>query len=483
MLKSLLLPLLLLPALTLGDDFSDRRKAAGDDVDKLWDLALWCQANEHEDDARSTFERILKLAPEHEGAHEKLRHHRYDERWFETYRELSKYRRAEEERMAAKGLVRHGQDWVAAADVPFVRMGWVQEDKAWISPAAVQRREADAKYTAEGWQQQDLTWIHPDDFEPWRAGLWKCGEEWLDTDAANAWHAELGRWWQRPGERFIALSTADREATDWASWWADQTYADLARAIGVQPDGKPEVVVLRSLDQYNEFAAGSTEGQRPPAEGSGWSSVHYAFHADSYVDFSGGAPEYRGLGVCYYAADDETLKPWGQHAVRHAAAQSYIEEVDPSWDTVSQMLQQQPGTPVNTQSFWGEKKLPTWFRFGVASYCERYFRDANVGEDGDPWWARAWTLQNLRDGGGLRDLEAIFAFQIDANDPDGSGRMITEAGLLVSFVLDGECAPVIEAHQALKHALATGGDHEAAGAELKKALLKNEKKLRLYANL
>ena len=476
--------LLSLPLFLAADEYNDRRNSAGDDVGQLWELALWCEASEHGDEAVKTFGDILKLDPDHEGAHKKLRHHEYDGQWFETYRALSTYRRAEEERMAKQGLVRYGDDWVAEAEVTFIRMGWLrQEDGTWISAAAAARDTLRTDLTAKGWQQQDLTWIAPDEFESWRAGLWKCGDQWLDTEAADTWHAELGQWWQIPGDRFVAATTIDRESARWVAWWADQTYADLLRAIGMQPKERPQVIALNSLDQYNEFAAGSVAEQRPAAEGSGWSSVHYAFHADSYVELGGGAPEYLGSGVCYWDTQSEDLKPWGQHAVRHAAAHSYIEAVDPSWGAVSDMLAAGIGTPLDTQAFWSEKALPTWFRFGVATYCERYFKDANAAEGADPWWARAWTLENLKNKGGLRDLEEIFAFSIDTADPEGSGRLFSEAGLLVSFVLDGECAPVVAAHAKLKHALKRGDDPEGAARELEQALVKNEKKIRSYAGL
>ncbi len=476
--------LLLLPLILAGDDFAERKKAAGRDVGKLWELALWCEAQEREDDAVATYERILKLDAEHEGAHEKLRHHRYDGKWFETYRALSAYRRAEEERMAEKGLVRYGDGWVDEKELPFVRMKWTKDDRGdWISPAALAKRAEEARLAAEGWQQQDLVWVHPDDFQRWRDGLWKCGEEWLDTAAADAYHAEIGSWWEVPGEHFVARSTCGRESVRWITWWADQTYQDLVRATGVHPEEKPSFVALKSLDQYNDFAAGNAQAQRPAAESAGWSSVHYAFLADSWVTFAGNAADYDGGGVAYWATGDEALAPFGQHSVRHAAAQSFLEAIDPSWNAISHMVTQPPGTPMDTEAFHSEKALPTWFRYGVASYVERYFRDANVGEDGDPLWARKWATDNLRNQGGLSDLEEIFAFRLDTNDPDGSSRLISEAGLLIAFVLDGECRAVQEQHQALKMALKKGGDTEAAARGLEQAILKNQKKLRMFGNL
>jgi len=170
--------ILLLLLLAAPDEFADKQRAAGDDVGKLFELALWCEVESRADDSRSVLERILKLDPEHAGAHEKLRHHSYDGRWFETYRALSEYRRAEEERMAKEGLARHGTEWVPAADLPFLRLGWTRAPSGrFRSPAALERERLATERVAAGWQQQDLTWVAPEEFESWRAGLYKCGDQ------------------------------------------------------------------------------------------------------------------------------------------------------------------------------------------------------------------------------------------------------------------------------------------------------------------
>ena len=476
----LLFLLLALP----GDELAERKRAAGDDVGKLFELALWCEVEARPEDSRDVLERVLKLDPEHAGAHEKLRHHRYDGRWFETYRALSEYRRAEDGRMAEKGLARHGGEWVPASDLSFLRMGWTRgADGRFKSPAALARESLAAERAAAGWEQQDLTWIAPEEFERWRSGLYKCGDQWLAQAEAEQWHAQLGRWWTLPGERFIVYATTDRESARWALWWADQAYPDLVRAVGVEPAEKPVFVTLKSLEQYNAFAAGSVEEQRPAAEGAGWSSVHYAFQADSFVELGGPAPEYMGAGACYWAVADPALKSFGQHAVRHAAALSFLEAVDPSWNAVAQMLATGPGAAVDTPAFWAEKKLPTWLRFGIASYCERYFRDAHAAAGADPWWPRTWALDNLKQQGGLRPLERIFAFELDTADPAASGRLISEAGAVVSFVLDGGCAPVAEAHAKVKQALAEGGDARSAVSELEKALAAHPRELKQHTGL
>lgn len=467
-----------------GEEAAKKLEAAGTDVDKLVELAGSYKKGSAQ--ARKVYKRILTVDADHEAAHKALRHHRYDEKWFDSYTALSKYRREEEKRMLEEeGLVRFGDGWASPDEVPFLRMGWEKDDSGqFVSPARAEKAAREAKFVADGWEQQDLTWIHPDDFDKWREGLWKCDEEWLDTEHADAYHANIPTMWQVPGKHFVALTTCDRtgKGVEWIVHWADLIYPDLVRTFGLKPEEKPEFVVLNGIGQYNMYAAGDQEQGIRASEASGNSSVHYAFFADSRIKMNGDQVEFGGCGVAYWSRSDEKLTGYGQHAVRHAAAQSYLEAIDPSWDTISKVVAN-PAGGVAAPAFWSEKKIPMWLRFGAASYVERFFKDSTVDETGNPWWARDWAFQNLRAQGQIRPFEEIFAFRLDPAKPEDSGAMISEAGLLVSFILDGNCKAVMDAHQAFRSALKLGGDTEATVTSLQEAIVANERALRRYAKL
>lgn len=458
-------------------------EAAGEDVPKLLELAEGYAAAGKDDAAKAAYRRVVELDGGNAQARKALGHHEYDGKWFESYAELSKYRRAEAKRMLEEhGMVRLDDEWVPQADVPFLRMGWIREGGLWMHPADAAKLAEEQKLKEAGWQQQDLTWVHPDEFDKWKAGLFKVGDEWLTKEAANAVHSSLDDMWEVPGERFIAVTTVDRDSAGWVYWWADQTYADLVRIFGKKPSTKPRVIAVNSRDQYNVFAGGDPGTNRPPAEATGYSSVHYAFFADALVDTESQPPRYLGTGACYWAPHDENLKNYGVHAVRHAAAQSYIEAIDPSWDYISSLVSGGGGA-FSVADFWAEKKIPLWLRYGAASYVERYFKDPNVDATGNPWWARDWAFENLRQQGGPRPFADIFAFQLDPTDPAGGGKLISEAGLVVSFVLDGNCQPVVDAHQAFKAALKTGEGVAEAVTALQGAIVANERAFKMYSNM
>lgn len=457
-------------------EYKKRFETSKGDVTKLAELAKWCDENELRDQKREVLNRILELDPNNEEAHKALHHHAYDGKWFETYAELSSYKRDEAKRMLEeKGLVRYKDEWVPAADVTYLRMGWVKDESGkWVSKATLEQAKMEADLRSKGWKQQtDLVWVPPEEFHFWDEQKWKCGDQWLSIEDANKFHSVIGQWWSLPGQHFVVLSTCDYETAWQAANEADKTFEELVRFYGTQPSDKPQVVVLNSVDQYNAYAAGE-QGVRPQTESGGYSSCHYAFFADLQFGGTPDAPEYKGGGVAYWNAKDQNLAPYGRHSVRHAAGQSFGEAIDPSFETVSKMIAS-PTAGMPEAEFWAEKRAPRWMRYGAASYVERYFEDPY---EKDPWWARKWAIGNLLQKGDLDPFAKIFEFRLDPSDD--TGRLISEAGLVVSFILDGKCPPVIGAHRKFKSLMRSGADTKEAVAELQKALEANREAFEAY---
>lgn len=474
-----------------GDaEFDGKLTAAGDDVEALWTLHEESRAGGRRDLSKIALKKIIEVAPDHEEARKALGHRRYDDQWFESYSALSKYRREEEKRkLEEEGVVRYNDGWAKPEDIPFLRMGWTKDEATseWVNPAIQAAKDQDAKLRADGWEQRvDMTWYSPDEAAKVEENLWKCGEEWLDLEKANEFHSQPYQWWAEKGDHFIALGTVPRAADgsgriEWSRWWADQTWDELVRALGVKPDQPPTFVVLGNLDQYNAFAAGSQELGLPQTEGTGASSVHYSYFADSMFDPRTQPPTYQGQGVCYWDYANPDMYYFGEYAVRHAAAHSYMERIDPSWNTISEAFDNPNG--LQAANFWAEKRIPKWLRYGIAAHCERFMKNPAPAEGADPFANRAWALKNLRAGGELGSLEDVFAMNIDPADITGSLRRIFVAGLLVSFMLDGENEAVREAHAAFKAAMVSGADTSEAAAALQKALTDNQEALKAYAKM
>lgn len=450
-------------------EWDQKLKDAGQDVTKLFALAEWCKENKLRNQERDTYKRVLEIDANNEQAHKALRHHFYDGQWFETYAALSVYKRDEAKRMEEKGLTKVGEEWVAIADAPFLRMGWVKcDDGKYRSQASIDRTAKEKELTAAGWQQQYSEWVAPEDFAKWEQGLFKCGEEWLEKEKANEYHSQVGRWWIMPGDSIVVRTTCDHDTATWVRFHADQVVPQLVRLFGKQPDTKPNVTVLSSLTQYNLYAGGDQAAGLPATEANGYSSCHFAYFAELQLDFAVTPPEPNQGGVAFWDKNDSALAPFGEYAVRHAAALSWCEAIDPSWDAVSRVMSSPGDGQFPEPAFWAEKRIPRWMRYGAASYVERY---APIAGAENPWANRTWAVNNLATHGEPNSFEAIFALQLDPTD--GTGKLLSEAGLVISFILDGECKPVVDAQQKLKAMIQRGQDTQEAVKELQQALVDN----------
>lgn len=451
-------------------EWDQKMKDAGDDVAKLFELAGWCKENKLRKQQQATFKRILELDANNEEAHKALRHHFYDNQWFETYAALSVYKREEAKRMEEQGLTKVGDTWVPITEAPFMRMGWVKgEDGIYRSSAAIERAAAEAKLIEEGWQQQYLEWVNPEDFDKWQQGLFKCGDEWLELERADEFHSQIFRWWRIPTESFVLNTTCPHEVALLAWQNVDSVVPHLVKLFGKQPDKKPVVTVTNSIAQYNVYAAGDPAQNIPLSEQNGYSSCHFAYFAERQADYSVNPPEPNQGGVAFWDASDPATAPFGEYAARHAAALSWIEVIDPSWDAVSRFISSPGDGTFPEAAFWSEKRIPRWMRYGAASYVERW---APLNNGANQWANRGWAISSLAKQGELDTFETIYSFPLDPADQ--SGKLIGEAGLLVSFMLDGECKPVRDAQQKLKAMIQRDQDTTEAVAELQQAIIDNK---------
>lgn len=453
-------------------EYEKKREEAGKDVDKLWKLYLWCDNYGLDKQGRSCLRAVIKVDEHHREAHEALGHLEYNGEWFTSQKKLDKYKAAEELRIAKEqGLVKYHDEWVSKEDLPYLKRGMTRDDNGdWVNKEDLEKQQA-------GWVKQDLVWVSPEEAGNIEKGLWKCGDAWLTIEKANEYHSELGQWWIIPTEWFTVYTTADRDVAMKAVDHMGRAYRDVHRALGQSPDGPVVVTVLRNNDQYGAFAAGSET--QFPTEVRGLSSVHWAYFADSW--FLGDDAEFLGSGVGYWDASSDAGNSFGIHSVRHAATLSLLEAADPSPKALSSG-RKSGFERWNGVDFWREKKFPEWYRFGIASYVDRYFIDQFAASDKYNW-ARDWSIQNLMTKGGLRKLEDIFEAELNVDQMESSIKLMNELGLVMAFVLDGKNVEVAAAFGAVKHAIREGKGQDKAFSALSEAIIENEAALREFAGI
>jgi hypothetical protein len=460
-----------------NSEYEQKRKAAGEDPAKLWDVYLWCKGKSLEKEGRSTLRQILKVDRDHKEANEALGNVFHDGKWFPSQKKVDDYKKEKEEKEAKeKGLVKFKGEWVPKDDVPFLQKGLVKNEQGeWVDAEAEKKR-------VEGWVKQDFTWISPEEKPHLEKGEWKCGDAWMSLEDANEYHSEPDQAWRIPGDHFTLLTTCDREvATQKVQKHLGFAWDDLVRIYGKEPSSPVTVLILRDQAQYGAYAAGDQDSGIPPTDSHGLSSIHYAYFADLGVDRV--TEELCPMGVSYWDASTDEGNKWAIHSVRHALGQSFAEAIDPSPKALEKAREDQEFDP---KSFWAEKKLPAWVRWGAAAYAERYFIDTLVGVGGNSRWAPQWSVSNIVGRGGLRSLQEIFRCDVTVEGGSDSEKLINEVGLVMAFIVDGECAPVKAKFKALQDAIGEMKDARTitlASNALQAEVEKHEAELRKFAGI
>ena len=460
------------PSLQEGQDrkaeYEKKRAEADGDAAKLWKLYDWCEAYGMDREGRSVLRAILKINDNDRKAHELLGELEYDGKWFPNERKLEEYKAKKLAEDAKKqGKVVYKGEIVDPADVEKLERGMRKLDNGrWVDAEEYQ-------HITEGWVRQDLEWIPPAEAGNIEKGLWKCGDKWLTEPEADAYHAEIGKWWRIPSDHFVLYSTNPRALTLTIRDECENAVRAFNRVLGKIPGEPTPILALNSQAQYNQVFSEGIGGA--PTELRGFSSLRGATIAEVWQE-----PLRAGMtsaGVFFWDKD------FGFFYARHAAAQSMMEALDPSPKALASASGSLGGRGANdvAAAWWKEKRLPEWFRYGACTYVERYLPMPNPPAGQGPEYWRNWSIGNILSKGGLDPVDKILEFGLTLDSIDASQKLLNEAGLLVSFILDGQCAPVIKEHQALKDAFKNGKDMKGPIKALESALEKNEAELRKYA--
>lgn len=458
--------------------FRSELAVAGGDPAKLWELHLVWKSSKKDFLAECALRKLLRVEPDHLQARAALGHERVGDRWFTSLAARDRYRVGQDPAVApTRGLVKRKSGWVHPEEVALLAKGLSKDSTTgeWLSGD-------DREKLAKGWARQDLEWIAPADVGSLDVGLWRADGEWLDLPSANQRHASIDSMWRIPTHEIELHTTCDRDVGLRAIEHMGRALDDLRRVFGVEPMLPLSVALLREEEQYDRFAFGDVDGRRRASHGGRLYTIHYGVVAESWFPPSDGRRATSGIGVGYWDAYVPNGDSYGVHSARLAVGLSFVEALDPSPKAVKAALAGGPKADYYA-AYQAEKLLPAWLRYGGAVYAERYFNDASVGEGGDRWWARKWSIENIARMGGLDDLDTVFAFQLDADKRDASRKLLNEAGLIVAFLVDSECAPVRAAHEDFKRALLAGRVTPKVIAAMVDAVKAHQAELKAFAGL
>lgn len=457
-----------------------RAAASAEDADLLWEVALWCLATDRDGRVHEVAQKALRIDPNHVAARNALGHVRApvgaSVEWFTTAAARDRWlARQRPETAEALGHVEHAGLWMHPRDRELASRGWKKD-----AETGLWRTPEDERRMRQGWSRQDLVWLDPSDAARADAGLWRVGRDWLPLAAANRRKADLAHAWRIPAWHVELWATVDRAVAEQALAVMEATLPALHRVFGLEPQLPLRVALLRDEEQYDRFAFGDPDGRRAAVHTGRLHTVHSAFFAESWFPQEHGKRVFMGMGAGYWDHLGPNGDAYGLHAARLAFALSYVDALDPSPRSVAKALPKGPGAE-HFDAYEAEKALPRWLRLGGAVYAERYFRDAGAeARGGDPWWARAWSLENLAKQGGLGPLDEALRAELDPDDRLGALRRMLAAGAIVAFMVDGDCAPVAAAHAALLATLRVGRVRPEEVRALEAALLGHEAALRAF---
>lgn len=457
----------------VDEEFDRRLEAAGEDVQALWELVVWCDDTDREKSVGRVLRTIVRLQPDHRRARRRLGHVLHEGRWFTTQKKLEAHLQGlAAARAREQGLVSYRGEWVSPRDLPFLKRGLLRGPLGrWITPAEQRKLES-------GWQLQDLEWIPPSDVPRVEQGLWKCDDRWLTAAEADRWHGDLPRSWVVPSPHLTVWSTCRRATILGAIEAMESGYRELGRLYGSAPAEPLPVVLLRRAQELKALCFEGIDGF-PPADGRQLTVQIRSVFAESRLVAEKRRKKWLGSGTAFWDTRTDAGDQRGLHNARMAMGLSFADAMDPSAKAVAKA--DRKGIYEGfVQDFYGEKRHPAWFRWGAACYASRYYEDS-VSRGGDPWWTRRWSVGEIERLGGMTFLRPAFEL-----DPAQAGsdchRLVLTCGLLVAFVLDGGCAPVEAVHGELQAALRAARDPELIFQRLRTEIEDHEPELRAFAS-
>jgi hypothetical protein len=421
----------------LKAEFRRRRDALQKgDVEGLLELAKWCAGVGLRAEEKAALKQVLVADTNHEAARRLLGYVRNDAGKWILEEELRKQKEKEEEQEnVRRGLVKTKTgEWVTKEEKGFLEAGKVRRDGEWLS-------KEDAEKLEKGWKRVDGDLIPPEEAPQVEKGLFKVDGKWVPKPEANRLRADWENGWRIPRGPVLLRTNVDRDSADGLLNWAGAAYDRLKSVLGTE--APPRSILLfgfKDLAEYNRYAQQFGE-----------------HHSSVYG--------------CYLAATDEERpgafiagdKRWAPFYVVHAVGHVYLDRLLHRGEEKEQ-----------------DEEIPLWLVEGFATYGEWLHKDV-------PKDSRAWAIsERIAKRGGLGSLKQLTkSFEISRDDPDGSLKLMLEAGLLVGYHVETKDERDRKLFADLVRAIGGGNRKEvakAAGA-LAQDTAALERKLKDYAGL
>jgi hypothetical protein len=366
---------------------------------------------------------VTKLDPENEEARTLLGYVKQGDKWV-LEEEL---KGAEDEQKKKEGYVKVKGQWVKKEEEAFARKGLVKHEDKWIT-------SAEKKKIDTGWIRHPETgeWIPKEEAEKSKSGLFFVNKQWVDKATADKFHESPDSPWSIYSDHFNMIGTLPYDTMWNARNDAESAMTAAKRVFSMHtpiPVPPLQIRLFNTSDDYSAFTQ--------PLSDTGL-SMYGAYYAEKHDE--------KPVAVFYGE------KNWGPYYLRHGVglmvAYRFIEEAD--------------------------SKLPHvhWFPTGIGSYVSRWDNKGHAQHFGKQYIEK----------GGVRNLKKFFkSFNLDKDMPDEEVQWnIYQAGILISFCIDGGDKASTEALKELTDALVKAKGVDAAMKNLETKLSNAEKALKGY---
>ncbi len=271
--------------------------------------------------------------------------------------------------------------------------------------------------------------IAVEDLEKAEQGQFPIFGKWVDEEEANRRHASVENPWILRTGGWILIGTdpiATLEQESVAQF--DELAQRLQPLFGehkIDPTRPPAIFIVRDTDKYKQIGG----------EIGGAESAHGAFLSSQPLNLPDSPPR---IAVANFGD-----KTWKDYFLRHAVGLALMHSH-------------------TAEEF---NKLPSWFRSAPGCYLERFFESSHA----------KFLGKQHQDKGGVGKIAKWYKQFAIGNSPSND-YMIYQAGLLLSFCMDGEDEEVKAAFQQVSDALSTG-KLRLAVKKLEKVLGKHQKQL------
>ncbi len=386
--------------------------AAKKDPDALVEAAKWAREKGLVRDARRIFNNVLKQDPNHAGANEALGNEQVDGVWMTAKAAQDARAKARAAEYKAKGMVEVDGAWVEKGQVDDAKRGVFHFDGDRVTKDEYELLSTDYvrhPVTGQIIARKDLSKAEAREFPVGD----RQSPRWVSESDADRFHADPEKPWVYRTHYATILSTAPIKMLEELRTHGDRGYERVKPLLGtieLAPGARPVIFLASTQDEFRQF--GSQWGDETSAYG--------IFLAQEEVLLE--MPMHEPVRPIVAMLE----KDWAPYYIRHASAVGYLNRV-----------MQAAGT-----------QLPLWFIHGVGSLASRFDNGRDAG----------WFGQQHAKKGGVRNLQAWFnSFAINGEmESSELDYNIYQAGLVLSFAMEGGDSESTEALQAVTAALQAG---------------------------